>query len=513
MIATTINGRRIVKNTIYLYGKMTITTVVLLYTTRLVLNALGDVDYGIFGIVGGVIAMLGFLNTAMASTTQRFFSYAEGEGRKDRLVSLFNNTIILHFIIGLVILGIMEAMCYPLFNGILNIPSERLFAAKCIYHFMAISTMLTIMTVPYDAIINAHEDLIYYSVIGIIEAFLKLGVAIFIINAKSDKLIVYGLLMAAISLIMMIVMRIYCHKHYSECIFQPKRYYNKSIIREIGSFASWNLVGSISNVAGNYGSGILLNHFFGTVVIAAQTICGQIGGQLLVFSNNMLKALNPAIVKSEGEGNRENMLSLSLVGCRLSFLLYSLLAVPFLLKADYILRIWLTNIPEWTVLFCQLQVIRVLLEQLTLPLRMSLMATGSVKLFNMANFVLSIITFCSLYIVYSNGMQPYWLFINSILFLVIIEAAVKLYLCKKYCGLSISFFLKNVIVRCLLCLTIQLVVGYFIISYESAGIIRLILTVLVQFILCILLVYFIGLNKSEKQYISKILKFKKDGIK
>lgn len=490
----------------YLYGKMAITTIVLLYTTRLVLNALGGIDYGVFGIVGGVIAMLGFLNTAMASTTQRFFSYAEGEGRADHLVALFNNTIILHFIIGLLIFGIIEIMYYPLFNGILNIPIERIFAAKCIYHFMAISTMFTIMTVPYDAMINAHEDLIYYSVIGIVEAFLKLGVAFFIIYTTRDKLILYGLLMAIISLMMMMVMRFYCYKHYKECVFKPKLYYDKSIIREIGIFASWNFIGVFSSIMGNYGSTILLNHFFGTIVIAAKTISDQIGGQLLVLSNNMSKALNPSIIKAAGRKEQSDMLKLSLNGCRFSFLLYSFLAIPFLVESHFILRVWLNKLPEWTVVFCQFQVVRVMLEQLSVSLRISIMAEGSVKPMNLVNLIEGVITFISLYVIYLAGGNVYWHFIMSILFMVIVESIYKIYLCREKCGLDVKTYINDVLLKSIICVIPPLLLGGIIVSCINEGVLRFCISCFVCSITLLLTSFAYGIQNNERMYIILSLK-------
>lgn len=218
-----INKRRIIKNTLFLYLKVIVNTIVLLYSTSLILNALGVIDYGIYGVVGGVIAMLGYLNTAMAKTTQRFLSFAEGKRDKAKQKVVFNTSVMLHLGIGVSIFILMEAFYYPLFYGILNIPEERMAAAQFIYHMMAVSTLFTILTVPYDATINAHEDLVYYGIVGVFEALLKLAVAFIVVYAMIDKLILYGVLMTTISVLMMIIMRIYCHQRYEECVFFPKK--------------------------------------------------------------------------------------------------------------------------------------------------------------------------------------------------------------------------------------------------------------------------------------------------
>ena len=504
-----VNKRRIIKNTLFLYIKVIVNTVVLLYSTSLVLNALGAIDYGIYGIVGGVIGMLGYLNTAMAKTTQRFLSFAEGKQDRERQKVLFNTSIIVHFGIGVGVFLLMEAMYYPLFHGILNIPEERITAAQIIYHTMAVSTVFTILTVPYDATINAHEDLVYYSIVGVFEVLLKLAVAFIVVYTMTHKLILYGVLMTGISILMMIIMRIYCHHRYEECVFSPKKYYSHRSAIEVGKFAGWNLIGTFSSIAGNYGAGLLMNHIFGTVVIAAQTIANQVGGALSVFSSNMVKAINPVIVKSEGEGNRSNMLALSLVGCRYSFFLYTLFAIPFLLETEYILKLWLKNVPEWTVLFCRLQVLRTMLEQLTNTLDMALMAEGHIMKINIVNFVLSVFTLVVLYLLYSNGFLPYWHFIISIFFMVVLESCFKIYYCNRYCHLCVNHFLRDVFGRCILCAAIPFFVGICYVSeFNEQGFFRLCLTSVISTTTLIIMLFSIGISKQEKNMIIDYISIK-----
>ena len=301
-------ANRVIKNTGYLYAKMAITMFVSLYTTRLILNSLGASDFGIYNIVGGAIAMLGFLNVAMASATQRFMSYSEGEGNKEKQKNIFNISCILHFCISIIIALILLAAGWFFFHGILNIPADRVSAAQVVYCSLIVSTVFTVMNVPYDAVMNAHENMRYYAVVGIIESFLKLAVAFACVYAKGDKLIVYGVLMAAIPFITLTIMKVYCHRHYKECVINPRKFYDKKLMREMTSFAGWSLAGSMGGILGNYGNGIVLNSFFGTILNAALGIANQLNGMLMVFSNSMLKALAPVIVKTEGGGEHEKML-------------------------------------------------------------------------------------------------------------------------------------------------------------------------------------------------------------
>ena len=207
---------RIVKNTFFLYGKMLITIFFTLYTTRLVLKSLGVVDYGVFGVIGGAVNMLGFLSASMAATTQRFMSYSEGTGNLEDKRQVFNVSVILHFIIAICACLLLCSFSYLFFDKIINVPVERLYAAKVVYYSMVFSVTVTVLSVPYDAVINSHENMLYYSIVGIIDSFVKLIIAIYIATSVSgDKLIVYGILMAVLSIVVMIVMQIYCHKYYS----------------------------------------------------------------------------------------------------------------------------------------------------------------------------------------------------------------------------------------------------------------------------------------------------------
>lgn len=323
--------------------------------------------------------MLGFLDAAMAGATQRFMSIAEGEGKPEKKKAIFNISIILHLAIAIVLGLVLLIIGYFFFNGILNIPDDRVYAAKVVYGSMIVSTMLTVMTVPYEAVLNSHENMLYYAIVGVIESFLKLAVAFIVVYALQDKLIVYGVLMAVISLLVMAIMRIYCHRRYEECIIAPRRYWDRSLMRQMTGFAGWNLLNNASRMISQYGLGIVLNNFFGAILNAAQGIANQISGQLMAFSNTMIKAVSPMIAKSEGAGEREKMLNASLLSAKYGYLLFAIFAVPFLLETPYIMEIWLEEVPDWAVLFVRLQLILLLVEQLTLMVGRSVEVQGDIK--------------------------------------------------------------------------------------------------------------------------------------
>ena len=495
-----VNRKRIVINTFFLYTKTLITMIISFVSTRIILDGLGASDFGIYGTVGGAIVMLEALNGAMTQATQRFMNYAEGKGDKEHLITIFNNTVLLHIGLGLIIVLLLAILYFPLFNGVFNIPEERIMAAKYIYLFLAVSSFFTIITVPYDAMINAHENFLYYSIVGIVISLLKLGSAVVIIHYFSDRLILYGLLMAAIAIINMLIMRIYCKLKYEECHFQPKKYASPSAAREIGIFAGWNFVGAFANISGNHGSTILMNHFFGPILIAAKNIGDQICSQVSILTSNMTKALNPVIVKSEGSGDRQTMIDLSYKSCRFSFLLYLVLAIPFMYNTEPLVAIWLKQVPEWAVLFCQLQVIRTLFEQLFTPLRMSLMAQGSVRQVNLVDLTLGVITFLTLWGLYAIGFSAQWHYYISILLLVFVSGSIKIYLCYRICNMKIKDYIFSVVFPCMLVLSISVLATQLIQALLTECNVLLIVTIQVSTLFIV--EAFLGLTKSERSAVT-----------
>jgi len=438
-------ANRVIKNTGFLYGKMGITMFISLYTTRLILNALGASDFGIFNLVGGAIAMLGFLHAAMSGATQRFMSFYEGRGELDKQKQIFNVSLILHFFIALGLGVILLIAGYFFFNGILNIDPNRIYVAKVVYGSLIISTMFTVMSVPYEAVLNAHENMLYYSIVGIIESLLKLTVALIVVYYVGDKLELYGILMACIPLLVLSVMRIYCHKKYSECVIAPKKYWDLLLMKEMTSFAGWNLLGIATSMVSQYGMGIVLNSFFGTILNAALGIANQISGQLMAFSNNMIKAVNPVIVKSEGSGNRIKMLDASMLTAKFSYLMLAFFAIPFIIETPYILSIWLKNIPEWTIVFVRLQLIRSLIEQLTTVLGRSIQAQGDIKSYFKVKSILNILPIILTYISFHYGYPPYYLYITWIFCWGILGGFVTLHFTNKQCNLSYLEFFNRVL--------------------------------------------------------------------
>lgn len=420
-----------------------------LYTTRLILKGLGASDFGIYNIVGGAISMLGFLNGSMANATQRFMNYAEGEGDNEKKKEVFNVSYLLHLGIAGIMAIIFVIASFIFFNGTLSIPVGRENAAYIIYVCLVISTINTIISVPYDALIISHENLRFYAIVGVIESLLKLTVAIICLYSPVDKLIVYGILMALIPISTRIIMRFYCHRKYEECVIDFKGYYNHGIFKEISHFAGWNFFTSITSLISQYGLGIVLNHFYGTLLNAAQGIANQVSGVLMTLSSNAMKAINPILVKSEGAKNREKVFYIISIGSRVNYLIFGFFSIPLIYYAKEILNVWLVEVPQWAVLFCQLQLLRILTEKFSGNLSSAIYAQGNIKNYTLIKGIFNIAPIFIVAILFYFEFPPYILYIVWILFWSVLGGLTIIYFCKKLIGLEYKWYIINVTVPCL----------------------------------------------------------------
>lgn len=495
-------AKRVAKNTGILYARMAITVFISLYSTRLILAALGVADFGLFNVVGGVISMLGFLNSSMAAATQRFMSFAQGAGDLEKVKRIFNMSSLLHWGIAVLVFLLLEGAGYFFFHGILNIAPDRVEVAKLIYQFMVISTLFTVISVPYEAVITSHENMLVYAVMGVIEAILKLGIAFYITYTGMDHLVMYGVLMAALSIFLLLIKRIYCHRVYEECQLRVMQYYDRPLLKEMGGFAGWSLLGSATSMGAFYGQTLVLNMFFGTLVNAAQAIAGQISGQLGVFAVTLTKALNPLIDKSEGAKDRKMVFLAVFKGTKISFYLLTILYVPFLIEMPFILKIWLKNVPEYTIVFCKVLLIRNLIEQLYIPLITAINAQGNIKLFQILNSFLNLTPIVVSYLFFHFGYPPYYLYFSFFIFS-LVQFFLVLYFSKINLNFPIVNFYKFVIKKSLLPFFISIIIAFMPSFFISSNLLRLFVVTSVGCISFLLSVYFLGLDNFEKDFIDK----------
>ena len=498
-------ANRIIKNTGYLYLKMGITIFISLYTTRLILNSLGASDYGIYNIVGGAIALLGFFNSTMANATQRFMSYAEGEGNIDSKRKIFNVSLILHLGVAFLSLVLLLAFMYPLFHNILNIASDRIIASKIVYLCLVFSTVLTIVNVPYDSVMNAHENMLYFAFVGIIESLLRLIIAFVIVYTSKDKLVIYGILSAIVPLITLTIMKLYCHRHYDECRIAPRRYWDIKLLKEIFSFSGWNFLTAITSLFTFQGLGLVLNHFYGTVLNAAQGIAQQVNGQLTSCATNMMKAINPVIVKSVASGNSQSINGITISGCKYSTYIILLFAVPFLIELPFILKVWLKSVPLWTGTFCALQIVLTIICQMASSAATAIYGKGEIKGYAIYKSIMNISPIILTYISFKLGGSPYWLYIPMIVIWGIGGDMVIVMYAKRKCNLDVKKYIMGVVNPIIIVTALMFIFGYLPTLIMLEGFFRLIITIIATTMGMIIAMGTKGMNDTEKLFVKNLI--------
>ncbi len=495
---------RILKNTTFLYVKMGISIFATLYSTRLVIKALGIIDFGIYNVVAAAIAMFGFFNTSMAIATQRFMNFYEGREDHNNQVIIYNVAFVLHFAIAL-IMGFLFVIGEPLiFSHILSIDSERIETARWVYRMATICTVTTVLGVPYDALLNAHENMFVYSIIGIIESTLKLCVALMLSYFSGDKLILYAFLILCVTILTNVSMFIYCKSHYAECVLNPRKYYDRYMMSKMTIFGGWNFVGTSSSMLSNYGAKIILNRFWGVALNAAEGVSAQVTSAMLQLSNNMMKAVNPIIVKEEGLGDRYGMFRLTFTSCKFMYLMYAVVAFPIFFECDYILKKWLVVVPPFASEYIKLVVILKFIEQITAPLHTSILAVGNVKQYNLVNAILQIFMIFLLVYFFTIGKPPYYHIITFII-VATIFAIYRMAFCTIITHMPLKIFLNEIIFRCLVITILVVMFLYFQIFLLPSSIWRFLLTVFSTIILIVLFGYELLLNERERICVNALL--------
>ncbi|MBO7636909.1 MAG: hypothetical protein J6S89_10065 [Paludibacteraceae bacterium] len=493
-------ANRVILNTSILYLKIILSTVISLISVPLVLHALGKSDYGVYTLVAGVIGMLAFLNASLSISTQRFFSVAVGAADKIKLNEIFNVAIVLHLLIGFVLVILFEA-CYPfLFSGFLKIDVERLFAAKTIYHFLVVSTFFSTLTVPYVAFLNAKENMLVFSLVEIVDALLKLFVALYLASCKMDRLIFYGASVALITIISVIFYALFVRYKYKELDLHPFRIFNKDIFKQMLGFAGWNTYGAVAMIGRNQGNAILINMFFGTIANASYGIANHINGVLSQFSTTIQRALNPQLMQSEGAGKRERLMNISILLSKTTVLLFAFFAVPLLIEMPYVLKLWLKEIPENTIILSRLILILTVVFQYSTGLKSAIQAVGDIKMYFIIIGSLLLMNLPIIYVLYSAGLPIYYCLIVFVT-IETISLFIRMYIVKKKVGIKMMTFAKEVIFKTLLCIFVAAIPSVImkLLMKECFG--RLLLVVLSYTVIYALLIWRTSLDDNQKNSI------------
>src|SRR5690554_168901 len=501
------SNKTIAKNTLFLYFRMILVMGVSLFTSRIVLQELGISDYGIYSLVGGIVALFGFFNAAMSSATQRYFSFDIGKGDQEKLRKTFSATLSIHAGIALLVLILAETIGLWYVNYKMVFPSERSLAVNVVYQFSIFSFLLGIIQVPYNALIIARERMNVYAYVSILEVILKLIIVFMLVYFGSDKLITYAILTFVVSFIIRMVYQIYCRKNFKESKYKFE--YDKQYYRELMSYSGWSLFGNIAAVARGQGINVVLNLFFGTVVNAAYGITLTVQGAVQSFVTNFQIAVNPQIIKNYAKGDLNAMQLLIFRSSKLSFFLFFIFSFPIILNTEYILNLWLTVVPEHSVIFIQLAFIYLMIDSISYSLIIAVQATGKIKKYQL---ILGTFIFLNLpiaYLVLRLGGRPesvYYVLI-SVTFLTLVF---RMFFVKNLLGFKPLVFMKNVILpitlTVLIVIATQEILNYLFIKTQALNFAEFLIQTFLYVMITGLGILFIGIKPNERKALIAFIK-------
>lgn len=492
------DNKRIAKNTVMLYFRMFLIMFVSLYTSRVILNTLGIVDFGIYNVVGGIVGMFTFLNSAMGASTSRFLIFELGKKDFEQLKKVFNATLSSHIAIAFVIFLLAETIGLWFLTHKLVIPEERMGAAHWIYQFSILSALVSLTQVPYNATIIAHERMNVFAYITIIDVLLKLLIVYLLVLSSFDKLKVYAVLFFLESLTVAMIYRIYCMNKYKECAISFQ--WDKALYKKLFSFSIWELYGGFAIMGMGQGLNMLLNIFFGPSVNAARGIAYQVQGAIASFGDNFMTAVKPQIIKLYAENNIEQMMKLVFTSSKYSFFLTYLLTLPLLLETRFILVFWLNIVPDYTVLFCRLTLVNNLIWSMRTSIVTSAHATGKIKVANLVVGSLFYLIIIVSYFCLKTGFPPESVFIVTIVVSVMAQIT-ELFIVKGLVSYSIKAYIKKVVWVCLVIMIISGIIPYLISTMLLPGLIRFILVGFTSIVTVGMSIYFLGIDKETRNLV------------
>lgn len=493
---------RVVVNTLAQYIRTILIVIISLYTSRVVLANLGVHDFGIYSLVGGVIAMLSFIRRNLSKTTQRFLSYHHGRKNSEMVVKIFNNSVCTQLIISLALCGILFACTSLIFEHFLNIPPDRKLAAQTVYWLMLMNLFFSMQSAPYEAALIARENIVFSSVVSLIDALLKIPVAVSLYYISLNKLEWYSVMMSMVTVLNFLMYRFYCKSKYDECRHFSLSSFSWSLFREMFSFMGWNVYGTMCFTGRTQGIAILLNRYFSTAINAAFGLGGHVAGHVQFLSSALTTAINPQIIKSEGAGDRKRMFRLAEISCKFSFLLMSIIAIPAIIYIDFLLDIWLREVPEYTGMFCTMIILAAMVDLTTLNLNTANQAIGNVKIYSICINTIKIFTLPFAWLVLKLGMSPYHVMVVYVVFEAMCAASRLIFLHINI-NLSIRQYMRNVFAGITPTFIINLTVCYFASRFMAGW--WFVVVLALSFVVTGGAAWMVGLKNDEKEVLSKVL--------
>ena len=497
------NSKRIAKNTVLLYFRTFFVMLISIYTSRIVLEALGVEDYGVYQVVGGMVAMFSIITNALSASISRYITFELGNGNIKRLNKIFSTSRAIQYVLSIIIIVLAEIVGLWFMHNHMQIPDGRMDAAVWVLHFSVVSFVFTLLSVPYNACIIAHEHMRAFAYISIFDALLRLIICFLLLASPIDRLIFYGLAMMSLSALMRVIYNIYCWRYFDESRVKVRFY--KSVFNEMFGFAGWNFLTSACNILNVQGVNMLINVFFGVTFNAARGLANQVKNALVSFVSSFTTAINPQITKSYAAGSIDEMHSLVCRGARFSYYLILLMAVPIFFEAETILDIWLKTVPEKTVVFVRLSLINVLIDGAGYTSYTANLATGKIKKYSITLSLITVLVFPLVWVAFSLGASVEMAYYIDIVGQLLYQVS-RLFLTQENVGLKVSRFIKDVYFPIIITTFLSILPSLFVVLMVDASIWRLILSTIVGLFTVSVMILVVGMKKDERDYVTNIIK-------
>lgn len=496
------NNKIIAKNAVMLYGRMLLSIVVTLYTSRVVLQTLGVDDFGIYGVVGGVVSLFSFLNASMSGATSRFITFSIGQGDINRVRDTFSTALIIHLGIALCIIILSETIGLWFLENKLVIPDERMSAARIVYQFSIVAMAVQVIQVPYNASIISHERMDVYAYVELFNVFLKLGIVYLIKVGDFDKLILYAALVLVVHIVVACTYRIFCIRHFDTCKF--RWVIDKSLLMPMLSFSGWDLYGNMCYSVRQQGLNMLINMFFGVALNAASSIATSVQGVVSSLSANVIQAFRPQIIKQYAQGRILEMESLMCNSVKFSVLMFSLIGVPLAYEMEPIMNLWLGTVPEYACQFCRVLMLISLFNLINSVLGIAIHATGRIKLISIVSGTIYLLTIPIVYILFrfltTNPLASY---ITSLIIMILVVFSNMIIVKIQIPIFSIKHLYRSLATAFVLAISAS--PSLLISNLVDDGIFHIIVSFLTYISMLSILTYFIALDKETRDKVNQFV--------
>lgn len=494
-----VDQRRIAKNTLLLYIRMALLMFINLYASRVILDALGKTDNGIYGTVAGIVTTFAFLSNTMSTACQRFFAVELGRDNIKALRLTFSMCVIVFIAIAVIVTILCETLGLWMVYDKIDV-EDRLHAALVIYQTAIVSFLFTILRTPYQGMVIIKEKMKVFTYISIFEGLGNLGVALLISHSSSDRLILYAFLMMGINVVVSLYYFLYCRIFWSECRF--KLWWDRSRFKEIFSFAGWNMIGSMASSLKSQGVTVLINMFFGNALVSARVMAGKVFSTVQQFADNFTLAVKPQIIKSYAEGDKEGMFKLVFQGSKFSYYLLFMVSLPIMLEVEPIINVWLVDVPELTGLFTRLILINALIEVFVSPLATSMQAYGNIRNYQLVCGGALLLILPVAWLLYKLGAPVESIFYVSIV-ICFIAIWLRVIMVHHYLGLRIRDYFSKVFVPILMITAVSLPVPMLLEHFMETSVVKF-LVVCSTAVLCVgASAYFLGMTVTERKHLNE----------